>query len=144
MLLFLQTLWLLSILTIAAYQDIQSRTISNQLVLTGFAGLLFIQILNQNFEPASFIIGFSLSLILWKSKFIGGGDSKLLMLISAAFEPTQLLPLYTFIAITGALQALYFLKYKLKKTLPYAVAIFMGTLCFILWQKKTSWLEVFL
>ncbi len=144
MLLTLQMFWLLLILSLAAWQDVQTRTISNRLVLIGLIGLLFLQILNQNLDPISFIIGLIVSLILWKFKFIGGGDSKLLILISMPFIPTQLVSLYAFIAVIGTLQALYYLKYKSQKTLPYAVSILVGTNLFLVATKKTSWLEIFL
>jgi len=136
MLLFLQISWLLLILSIAAWQDIKTRTVSNRLVLIGFIGLVGLQILGQSMHLLSLIIGILIGLTLWKFKFFGGGDSKLIMLISAAFLHTELITLYSFIAVIGALQALWFLKYKPQKTLPYAVAILMGTggyLVFKIW-----------
>lgn len=127
MLLALQIFWLLLILSLAAWQDIGSRTISNKLILLGLIGLIAIQISNQSLQLSSLVIGVLVGLALWKFKFIGGGDSKLLMFVSAAFAPTQLITLYAFIAVSGALQALWFMKYRPQKTLPYAVAILIGT-----------------
>ena len=128
----LPPLWLLLILAFAAWQDIQTRTISNTLILLGLSGLIALQYLSQETQFTSLFIGFLVGLMLWKSKFIGGGDSKLLMLTSAAFYVSQRPLLYGFISLFGAAQALLWILLKKRSALPYAVAILLGTISFIL------------
>lgn len=124
--------WTSLITAYAAWRDIQTRTIPNALVLVGLLGLLIIQSGAQIWHPTSLFVGLMIGLILWQLKVIGGGDSKLLILVSATFEPTQLALLYLCISLAGAVQAIIALIFKQSTNLPYAVAIFTGTLAFLI------------
>lgn len=121
-------IWLVGILSLAAVYDIYQRRIPNFLVLFGFIVLLLLQAWLQALEPVSLLIGLMVGLTAWQLKLIGGGDSKLLILVSATVAPAQLIGLYLCIALAGALQALVALMLKQNKQLPYAVAILIGFL----------------
>jgi prepilin peptidase CpaA len=132
MLTMLEFLWLTIFLGLSAWQDIKTRTISNDLIFTGFMGVIILQTINQTWHGFSVLIGIIVSFGLWRLKFIGGGDSKLLMMVSFAFPPRDLYTLYLYISLAGALQALYFVTLKKETSLPYAVAILGGTLLFLI------------
>lgn len=127
-----QISWVLLVLFLAVIFDIKSRTIPNLLVLAGIVVLLVLQWWEKSLQPLSLFIGVVTGLALWKLKFIGGGDSKLLMLVSAAFAPPYLLGLYVSISLIGSVQALIAITFKQKKNLPYAVAITLGTFVFLI------------
>lgn len=120
----------LTLLT-AIYFDIKKRQIPNDLVLSGVLILLALQTYQQSWQPLSLLVGIFIGLSLWQLKFMGGGDSKLLMLVSAAFAPTYLLTLYLCISLMGGLQAALALCLGHDKKLPYVVAIGAGTLMFL-------------
>ena len=71
-------------------------------------------------------MGIFLGLSLWHFKFFGGGDSKLLWLVSSAFPANMLVSLYALIALSGSVQALWALKHQQK--IPYGLAIAAGTI----------------
>ena len=127
----LELIWILLILTVAAAYDLKNRRIPNALILIGFIGLLGFQTLDQNWQPFSVFIGLMVGLSLWQMKAIGGGDSKLLVLVSAAFAPAQLIWLYLYISLAGAGQACWWKFLKKETPLPYAVAILVGTAAYI-------------
>lgn len=131
MFLFISYGWISFIAAYAAWRDIQTRTIPNQIVLVGLIGLLTWQILHGEVNGLSLITSTVLALLLWGGKIIGGGDSKLLILVSAAFSIDLLPWLYVSIALCGAVQALCYLVFKKEGSLPYAVAIFLGTLFYL-------------
>jgi prepilin peptidase CpaA len=126
------SLWLFFILALAAGFDIHTRKIPNSLIVLGLIGLIALQIYSNSVQPFSFFVGFILGISLWYFKLIGGGDSKLLIFVSAAFALSDLLWVYTLISLTGAAQALFWIWLKKTSNLPYAVAIFLGTTSFIL------------
>jgi|GEM_PF-7127547 len=126
--------WLLLILSVAAVYDIYQRRIPNLLVLLGLAVLLILQAWLQALQPLSLLLGFIVGLTAWQLKLIGGGDSKLLIFVSAAFAPTHLLTIYLCIAGAGAIQALVAIVFKQNKKLPYAVAILVGTITGIIYS----------
>lgn len=128
----LAPIWLGLILLIAAVWDGQKRVVPNLLILVGLIGLLGLQILDQSWQPLSFLIGLALGLVLWRLKALGGGDSKLLVLVSAAVSPTQLVWLYLCISLAGAVQALWWQVQKKETALPYAVSILSGTMIYLL------------
>lgn len=130
----LELIWLCLILSICSAFDVCTRRIPNGVVLVGFIGLLILQFKTQNWQPLSFLIGLTVGLILWQLKMIGGGDSKLLALVSAAYTPAALPLLYLCISLAGAVQALYFLRFKKGKNLPYAFAILIGTAIFVMFK----------
>ncbi|NCP66887.1 prepilin peptidase [bacterium] len=136
-------LWLLTILLIAAVLDIYTRKIPNQIIFIGLIGVLSLQFYSDSFQWPSFLIGLGLGLLLWRFRVVGGGDSKLIILVSAVFPLNYLIQIYAFIALAGALQALWWMAFKKPSNLPYAVAILLGTTGFVWLQKKTSWWEVF-
>lgn len=132
MLSFSLTLWILCILLVATIQDIKTRTIDNRLILCGFGGLIILQILEQKVEWQSLIIGILGGLTLWQLKIIGGGDSKLLMLVSLAFPVSHLIALYLSISLAGGVHALIWYTLKKESALPYAVSILAGSLFVLL------------
>jgi len=144
MFLFISYGWISLITAYAAWSDVQTRTIPNPIVLVGLIGLLAWQILHGEINGLSLIMGTVFALLLWGGKIIGGGDSKLLLLVSTAFAVDLLPWLYVSIALCGAVQALCYLVFKKKGSLPYAVAIFFGTLfLFCVWIFPNSYLHRF-
>lgn len=86
MFLFISYGWIIFITAGAAWCDIQTRTIANSLILIGLIGLLFWQLLHGTINWLSLIISTALGLLLWSGKLFGGGDSKLLILVSTALR----------------------------------------------------------
>lgn len=134
---FAPLLWLVFILSLAAFFDVKSRRIPNLLVVIGLIGLFSLQLVNNTFYPLSLLVGLLLGLTLWQVNMIGGGDSKLLVLASMAFSLPSLAQLYFCITIAGAIQALYFIIFIKQNRLPYAVAILGGTAIFLCLDRLT-------
>lgn len=146
MLLLFSTGWILLILAYAAWTDIRTRVIPNTLIVVGFIGLLLLQLLNQEVYWESLLIGILVGFGLWRFNFIGGGDSKLIMLVSTVFAANMLPWLYLSISLCGMAQATWHITFKKKTTLPYAVSIFMGFLiyqCVLIFANGDSYLLVY-
>lgn len=127
----------LVVTTIAAYTDIKSRTIPNCLSFIGIPiALIFIFLGRDSFNTQSYLLSGVLSLILmvpcFYAKVFGGGDAKLLILLGFCIPIESFVWLWFYISIVGGVEALFFLAYKkkLKQKIPYAVAIWLGTILF--------------
>jgi len=115
-------------LLIAVYTDIKSRVIPNWLILI----TLFLGFLNFILNPEpGYLISFGVGVITWGLlfylKLFGGGDAKLMMVLSFFVLPVNLLTFYLCVLIAGALQALFWMCFKKSRELPYAVAIALGS-----------------
>ncbi len=128
----------ISICAWAMLSDIKTRLIPNKINLVGMLlvsitlGYGYFQGLDITAYLWSGLVSFPLILILFYTRILGGGDTKLLIVLGFSVPLVQLLNLWLAIALCGGLLALYYLlRYRnIQKTLPYGVAIFGGVILF--------------
>jgi len=128
----------LMLLGIAIYTDVRTRTIPNWLVgLVGVLGFLhlMVHLESAHLYALSFLIGILVWGGLFHARAIGGGDAKLIMVLSLFVLPAGLVSFYLCVTIVGGLQALVALIFKQRKDLPYGVAIGVGS---VLWFLLTN------
>ena len=123
----------LGALGVATYTDLKSRTIPNWLVLI-VLGLGILNLFLQFELAPSYLISFGIGILVWGSLFysrlMGGGDAKLMMVLSLLVLPGALFNLYLYILLAGALQALWWRFYVKDTHLPYALSILVG---YVVW-----------
>lgn len=133
----------LSILLIAMIRDIQTRRIPNHLSLIGIIlTALALLVTDAGGDLWSHLLSlgimFVITFISFNFKWIGGGDAKILTFTAFTVPVQELLTLCLWISILGGVQAIVSIalarikKQKKSKGLPYAVAIFFGTLGFVI------------
>lgn len=130
----------LSLLFLAAIFDIRTRRIPNILSLIGLLGICFILILSKPFQEIlphlySLIAMTLISMTIFYLHLIGGGDAKMLLVTAFSIPISDLLLLGLWISLVGGGQALFCMglnrMYPKKSAgIPYAVAIFIGTILF--------------
>lgn len=116
-------------LSLAAWIDIKTRTVPHFIIGSGL--ILTIILWLQTF-PTDWVSRIILALIIFvigifllKKNWFGGGDTKLLMILSLIIPTQSLFSLILAIFIIGGLQAGYYL-YKKQNSQPYVVAICLG------------------
>lgn len=140
---------LLALCITAAWLDISARRIPNWLCgITAIAGLLASVLLLGLPATGSAVIHACIALIagmlLFKIKFIGGGDAKFYAAVACWFPLGQALALLGFTSIVGFFMALFFIfrgnrqgtmtrsEKARQKNVPYGVAIAAGAMAAIL------------
>ncbi len=123
----------------ASVEDLWRRRISNLTILTGLAAGLIAQVMLCGWLRgvgawlAGAAAGFAVFLVFYLAGGMGGGDIKLMAAFGACLGAGQILRAAFFTAIVGALVALGYLlagwmRRKRADAIPYAPAIFLGTL----------------
>ncbi|MDH3324222.1 MAG: prepilin peptidase [Candidatus Peregrinibacteria bacterium] len=125
---------LLILLLVAAISDFKTQKISNIISYTGIIFFIILCFLNiesfwQNLTV--FIIVFLFFGTLFALKWMGGGDVKMFLLLSVAIPVQFLLSCFLWVFVFGGVFGLFCL-FKKKKSIPYAVPIFCGTLFYFL------------
>lgn len=138
-------LWVCLALGLAASgEDLWRRRISNVTVLAGLAAGLIVQVYEWGWARGSLgwaggvAVGFGVLLVFFLAGGMGGGDIKLMAAFGGCLGAGQVLRAALLAAIVGALVACGYLAWKwvaspVKRrgeveTIPYAPAIFLGTL----------------
>ena len=124
----------------AIFYDLRFRLIPNWLI-----GLvLTFGFLNLSFHPElalQYLISLGIGVLVWGGLFyarlMGGGDAKLMMALSLLVLPMNLFVFYLCVLAIGAIQALTWLVAFKDKTLPYALAIGLGSVVFYLLNNLT-------
>ena len=146
----------IALLIAAALHDLAARTIPNAMPAAIACIGMLLRLHDGTFLHAASIavFVFSVAVILWLRRWMGGGDVKLLGAIALLLPPDRLLPAVMVIAIAGALLALPYIvlrgaarlrpppariacssacsraeRHRLRRggPLPYGVAIAIGT-----------------
>lgn len=98
--------------------------------------LLVVTLIGAYDRLGDYLIALGISIVaiggLYMLGFFGGGDAKMLMILGGYAGLGGMLPLFATIFICGGLQALIYKFILRKKTIPYAIAIFVGF--FLYWQ----------
>lgn len=141
---------------VASVEDLRRRRISNSTVLAGAAAGLIIQVWQRGWVPGpgawlgGTAVGLAVFLVFFLAGGMGGGDVKLMAAFGACLGPAQVLRAALLTAIVGALIACGFLFWnwirehgvqlwaaapaslapapRSSESIPYAPAIFIGTL----------------
>ena len=123
----------LTILLLASFWDFKQQIIPNSLIYSGLIILSIYFLVFKNIEIflnhlIFFVIAFMIFGLLFYKKWLGGGDAKLLMFISLAFPPENLLSVFLWIFITGGFYAILSLVILKSRKIPYAIPVFLGVL----------------
>lgn len=108
---------LLSLLVIAAYFDIKSRRIPNQLVLAGLIASFVLQINFNGFEgfkawSLGLLVGFGSFLPLYLLRAMGAGDVKLMAMVGAFLGPNLALGAVLTTLVVGGVLAVAIAMYS--------------------------------
>ncbi len=123
----------------ASVEDLWRRRISNLTILAGLAAGLAVQVMSRGYLRgacswlAGAAAGFAIFLVFYLAGGMGGGDIKLMAAFGACLGAGQILRAAFFIAISGALVACGYMlaawmRHQRAHAIPYAPAIFLGTL----------------
>ena len=109
--------WLLILLVIAAYLDIKSRRIPNQLVLVGLITSFVLQINLNGFEGfkawgLGLLVGFGLFLPFYLLRAMGAGDVKLMAMVGAFLGPNFALGAVLTTLVVGGVLAIAMAMYS--------------------------------
>ncbi len=127
--------WVCAISLIAALYDTNTQRIPDRLLSLGIivlgAGLIWALQGPQIWTHlGSGIVGLWIGALFFYFKIMGGGDAKLLSLVSLMVPVDYLLELLLWIFIAGGILALWARFIFKQKAIPYAVAIFGGVFAF--------------
>jgi len=123
----------------ASVEDVWRRRISNLTILAGLGAGLVAQVMLRGWLRGAGVwlagaaAGFGIFLVFYLAGGMGGGDIQLMAAFGACLGAGQILRAAFFTAITGALVACGYLvagwiRHKRADAIPYAPAIFLGTL----------------
>ena len=128
-------LWTTLIALVAAVQDAHTRRISDNLLSIGIVGLgiglIFSLESTLLWEHIwSGLLGLWIGAALFHFRILGGGDAKLLTVVSLLVPLQNWAELWIWIFLAGGFQALWAKTVSREKNIPYAVAIFSGVFAF--------------
>ena len=108
---------LLILLVVAAYFDIKSRRIPNQLVLAGLIASFVLQINLNGFEGfkawgSGLLVGFGLFLPFYLLRAMGAGDVKLMAMVGAFIGPLYVLGAALVTLVVGGILAIAMAMYS--------------------------------
>jgi prepilin peptidase CpaA len=103
------TILFIVLVVAAAWMDIRSRRIPNEIVVTGFGAALLLRALIGADAHVDGLQGAGLAFIvvlpLFMLRAVGGGDAKLLIMVGAFMGPTSLIRALLITAIVGGVMA---------------------------------------
>lgn len=103
------TILFIVLVAMAAWTDVRSRRIPNEIVVTGFGAALLLRAMIgvdahvDGLQGAG--LAFLIVLPLFALRAVGGGDAKLLIMVGAFMGPERLVPALLVTAVVGGVMA---------------------------------------
>ena len=156
---FLAYVFLVSILIITAFIDLDSQIIPNSLTAVGAVGGICFSSLGFTVSPVDAVLGLSagggtlliiavISLLILKKEGMGGGDIKLMGMIGLFLGWKMTLLALLFAVYSGGIISLFLLIFKKKKmgqAIPFGPFIGLGTVIALIWGMPVlSWYMTYL
>lgn len=106
----IHTILFIVLVAMAAWTDIRTRRIPNEIVVTGFGAALLLRAMVGVEAHVDGLQGAGLAFVivlpLFMLRAVGGGDAKLLIMVGAFMGPERLVPALLITAVAGGVLAL--------------------------------------